>query len=351
MSAPRAGVTGDLVGRLRGAGLAPRVLGGGEAGAAQAGDLEIAVDPGAAAAACASIEALGFKRPESSRVAGEAGVVEYLGLDEATGRLIALTVRENAGVSPGSRGPRAGRERGKGGLMIALVGTRGSGKTTLCDVLLQWLSPRVAVRGVYFGSGDGPVSILRWPLRTLHRVFARRRPAPRGPAAEVPDSAAIPEGRGARALPGFGLVEPIWALLVAREKGRALSEAWRARDDGLVVICDRYPQNEVPGVNDGPLLARWLARRGGLLRRLAAWEGRPYAWAHGHPPDLIIRLRVSEAVARARRPRADAASLRTRRAAVERLTFGAERRIVDVDADAPLDRVVLDVKRCVWGAL
>lgn len=283
---------------------------------------------------------------------------EHLGFDAATGRLV--TARLHAAPPEAKPGGARGEARlpAGGGVMIALVGSRGSGKTTVCEALLRWLSPHLAVRGVYFGSGDGPSSLLRWPLRALHRLLARSGIAREtGPAAVdsrhagAHDPAAEPKARGARAIPGFPLVEPIWALLVAREKRRALKGAWRARADGMVVICDRYPQNEIAGLNDGPFLTRWLEPPRRMLRTLAAWERRPYAWAQGHPPDVIIRLRVSEAVARERRPRADTAAIRSRLAAIERLTFGDSKRIVEVDADDPLDRVILAVKRCVWGAL
>lgn len=296
----------------------------------------------------ASLESLltsmGFKRLR--RAGGKEGG-EYLGFDETTGKLVTLGLRESAGSSHGND---AGRQLAGGGVLIALVGSRGSGKTTVCDALLRWLTPALAVRRVYFGSGDGPVSMLRWPLRTIQRTLAR---GGRGGSDSKPakDRSLEPRTRGARSIPGFGLVEPLWAMLVSREKSRALAGAWRARADGLVVICDRYPQNEIAGLNDGPLLTRWLERSGGLLRFLAGRERRPYSWAQGHPPDLVIRLRVSEAMSRQRRPQAAVTGLTSRIDAVERLTFGDTGKIVDVDADMPLDRVILAVKRRVWGAL
>jgi len=317
--------------------------------------MELVVDGGQTAATGRVISALGFKRLRHQGVS--AGPEEYLGLDDATGKL--LTLRLHAAPPEGRQ--REAREKGmleSGGVMIALVGSRGSGKTTVCEALLRWLSPRLEVRGVYFGSGDGPSSLLRWPLRALQRLLTRSGAAPGAlPAAGdarprgAQERAEGTKARGARTIPGFPLVEPVWALLVSREKRRTLKGAWRARANGMVVICDRYPQNEIAGLNDGPFLTRWLEPPRRLFRTLAAWERRPYAWAQMHPPDLIIRLRVSEAMALERRPRTDLAAIRSRLAAIERLTFGDGGRIVDVDADAPLDRVMLAVKRRVWGAL
>jgi len=305
--------------------------------------VQLRVDGNQLASLESLLTSMGFKR--LCRAGGkETG--EYLGFDETTGKLVTLGLRETAGSS---RGSEAGSLVAGGGVLIALVGSRGSGKTTVCDALLRWLTPALAVRRVYFGSGDGPVSVLRWPLRAIQRALVRGDRS--GGSKPAQEQSAGSKARGARSIPGFGLVEPLWAMLVSREKSRALAGAWRARADGLVVICDRYPQNEIAGLNDGPLLTRWLERSGGLLRFMAGRERRPYEWAERHPPDVIIRLRVSEAMSRERRPRSSVAGLTSRLAAVERLTFGDSGRIVDVDADMPLDRVILAVKRRVWGAL
>src|SRR5207245_5117378 len=53
----------------------------------------------------------------------------------------------------------------QGGAVIAFVGADGSGKSTLVRELAAWLSPKVDVVHLYFGSGDGPASLPRQPLR------------------------------------------------------------------------------------------------------------------------------------------------------------------------------------------
>ena len=47
----------------------------------------------------------------------------------------------------------------------------------------------------------------------------------------------------------------VWALALAVEKRSKMRRARRARNRGMLVLCDRYPQTKILGFNDGPLLA------------------------------------------------------------------------------------------------
>ncbi|HXV62817.1 MAG TPA: hypothetical protein VEK15_19115, partial [Vicinamibacteria bacterium] len=157
-----------------------------------------------------------------------------------------------------------------GGIVIAVVGSDGSGKSTLCRDLRKWLSWKLGVFPVYFGSGDGPSSLVRWPLLVIHRLLAGRRATSKNRA---PSDASKGKARGLRRF------RPLWALVLAWEKRRKLRSAWRARNRGLIVLCDRYPQNQVLGFNDGPLLSEWRTHPSRILRSLAKWEATPYEWA------------------------------------------------------------------------
>ena len=72
----------------------------------------------------------------------------------------------------------------------------------------------------------------------------------------------------------------VWALVLAREKAGRLRAAERARQRGLAVVCDRFPQSQVLGFNDGPLLTPWLESPSALRRRLARYELGVYQSAH-----------------------------------------------------------------------
>ena len=236
---------------------------------------------------------------------------------------------------PQTSGPTS-RTNPRGGLLVAVVGADGSGKSTLTRGLASWLAWKVDARVIYFGSGDGQTSLLRRPLRAGLGLWLALRGSRRRSRAHA--------GIETRA-------RVVWALVLAAEKRRTLRRAWRARNLGIVVLCDRFPQSQVAGLNDGPLLERWRTSRSRWRRALARWEGVPYRWAEAQPPDLVLKLHVSPEVARSRKPDMDLEELERREATVEGLRYPAGTRVVDLDARRPWPAVLLDARRQVWSML
>ena len=142
-----------------------------------------------------------------------------------------------------------------------------------------------------------------------------------------------------------------WAIALSCEKRGKLRRLTRARNLGMAVVCDRFPQSEFPGFSDGPLLAHWRAHRFSLCRALAAWEARPYAEAALNPPDVVLKLTVTPEIAQARRAEMSLAELRRRVRAAQDLQFPPCARVVELNADAPFDVVALQAKEAVWAHL
>ncbi len=258
--------------------------------------------------------------------------------------LIAKLTRPRLGITGPVRRTRPG-----GGVMVAFLGSDGAGKSTLTRALAALLAPKLDVVQVYFGSGDGPGSLLRWPLRVARQLSGRLARFGRGRADTAAGSAGSTAGRPrAGPLRSLGLV--LWALALAVEKRRKLRAAWHARNRGVLVLADRYPQTQLPGFNDGPLLGHWGDHRRGALRALARFEAHPYAWAARHPPDLVVKLSVTAATATQRKPETGAAEVRRRIAAIDTIAFpGAA--VVALDANRPLAEVLEAVERVVWSHL
>ncbi|HEX9848035.1 MAG TPA: hypothetical protein VGB33_06430 [Acidimicrobiia bacterium] len=228
-----------------------------------------------------------------------------------------------------------------GGLVLALIGGDGSGKSTIANELYGWLEGKVDVLPIYFGSGKGRASWLRFPLDLMRKVLRRSRRATRG----SDGTAVMSDEHGA-------LVRAVWALVLAREKRLKIRKSIKARERGFIVICDRFPQTQVSGMIDGTLLDHWMSSESKLLRSLARWEADSYTLADTYPPDLVIRLDVTSETAASRRPEAHRPVLDHRRQVVESLMFkNARFGLRSLDANRDLDDVLLDVKHALWEAI
>jgi len=228
-------------------------------------------------------------------------------------------------------------ERSRRGRIVAVVGADGSGKSTLSRTLAASFGDRREVVHLYLGSGDGPSSWVRWPLKRIKRVLlGAEAPPARRRAVQQAAPRSLLIGRSA------------WALALAQEKRMKLRRAHRAAGRGALVVCDRYPQSQVPGLIDGPLLDAWSASDSGWRRALARWERRPYERAHALQPDLVIRLWVDEETAARRRPGHDHAELVARTRVVESLRFErAELGVVEMDANRPFDSVFAEARAAI----
>ena len=233
-----------------------------------------------------------------------------------------------------------------GGFSVAFLGTHGAGKSTITEEIRNWLGWKVDVYHVYFGSGAGSSSLLRWPMKALLALRRGALVAPR-PGQNRVESAR----QSSRETPSLGWARVLWALALALEKRSKLKRCLRARHRGMIVICDRYPQVQTLGYNDGPLLGAWLDSPSRLRRRLARIEYRVYERASQLAPDLVIRLDVPPEVAVRRRPTESLQELRRRREVVRAIRYGRRCRLLEIDASGPLDEVSLAVKRAIWQQL
>ena len=224
------------------------------------------------------------------------------------------------------------------GVVVAVVGCDGSGKSLLARTLVEHLHD-VPAEFIYFGSGDGPASLLRRPMKTARdRLLGGKSDPARTVRARRRHPAAMNAARA------------VWALALAREKAGKLRRAERERRRGAVVICDRYPQDEVVGSNDGPLLGRWADSDSWWRRRLAEAERRPYREAARSGPDVVLRLCVDISTASARRPELPSAYLAERIDVVGSLGFpGARCGVVELDGGRPADDVFVDACSVIDG--
>jgi len=236
----------------------------------------------------------------------------------------------------------------QGGLLVAFVGLDGSGKSTLVTEITAWLSALVDVVPIYLGSGKGPTSVAR---RLLEGVAALLRPVAPGGDEEGATPAGAAPARGQRSSWLRTCGELLWVVALARERRRRLRQARRARNLGMVVVCDRFLQTQFTDFNDGPAFSHWLDERSWLLRAAARDELAAIRAAELQPPDLVIRLRVNPEVAARRRPTMPLERLQRSAEKIASLRYPPTTRVAEINADEPLEQVLLAVKHAIWESL
>ena len=232
-----------------------------------------------------------------------------------------------------------GRQAPGGGVVVAALGVDGSGKTTVTREVRAWLGSEVDVFPIYFGTGDGRPSLALLPFKLLVPLVSRLLPTrPKGSS----------HGRVTNRAPGplYSTLLMVWAAVLATEKRRKLVAAHRAANRGMVVVTDRYPQDQLRDFNDGPLLPRlrWAPR---WLRQ---YQAGAYALANRLPPDLVLKLAAPVERLAQREPTMNPELIRNRAADLRRLEFPRSR-VVEVDASQPLDAVLRAVKAEIWRLL
>ncbi len=233
---------------------------------------------------------------------------------------------------------------GRSGMLVAVVGGDGAGKSTVVEDLTGWLAKDFRTASVHLGKPPrSALSAVAKGAMTL-AASVKRSPTPSGRAL-----------RASVAVDGGGSMTPrnaarlAWEVLTARDRYRAYRRARRAASNGAIVVCDRFPLDQIR-LMDGAVSAgmRDPARWGSLVRFLAEREQRYYARIAY--PDVLVVLRVDPDIAVRRRPEAPEDFLRRRSEEVWGVDWSATPAIV-VDAGRPKAEVLSEVRSAVWSRL
>jgi thymidylate kinase len=227
-----------------------------------------------------------------------------------------------------------------GGVLVAIVGGDGAGKSTAVADLAGWLSAVFATKTIHLGKPPPHVTTLlvKGPMVVLRQLGRLR--ATRVPAYRLQDSGAP--------FPGHAWL--LWNVLTARDRYLAYRQARRRVIGGGLVVSDRMPLSQLRTM-DGSRTS-WLsgsARLGYLARRLVALEMSYYAKIEA--PDILIVLRVDPAIAVERKlGEDDPDSVRERAGEIFDIDWSGTPAIV-IDAARPRDEVASTIRRIVWSRL
>jgi thymidylate kinase len=216
--------------------------------------------------------------------------------------------------------------------MIAIVGSDGSGKSTVGEALLAWMRERRPTELCHLGKQTGNLgrAIGRWPL--IGQGFEKS-------LVKKADKAKDPKGPG--------LITGLFIYLFSMRRVWRFKRMLRYRESGVVILTDRFPQTEIPGPMDGLALANV---HGPILNWLSRRERKHYDWMVAHKPDLVLRLTVDFETAFARKPDHRPSSLQAKIADLARLKFQGAK-IVDIDTTKPLDQVLAQAKAAIRDLL
>jgi hypothetical protein len=237
----------------------------------------------------------------------------------------------------------------RGGTTVALIGADGAGKSTVAAEVARWLGWKLEARVHYLGSKQ-PSPPTNWlylgfrALRRGHRAACRRlgegSPATR-PIAALRD-----------------LTLALHHLAVGRDRRRHLARARHDAHAGRIVILDRYPlaclsDRAEHRLLDGPQIETVLGPDLWRPARALAGAERGLYRRFGLPDHLVL-LDVDPLVAIGRKPdhRLDVIGTKSRAAAeLAGLAQAAGTPVTRIDANQPLDRVLLDLKARLWDVL
>ena len=228
-----------------------------------------------------------------------------------------------------------------GGNVIAFLGCDGAGKSTTLAYIKKELNKKLDVATIYFGSGDGSSSLLRKPMKMVAKKVGGKG---LGHSVEKEYSEKKKVTLKSRL---YSIAKVLWAVTLAKEKKAKIKNQTKARNNGLIVLTDRYPQTLFAGCSDGPLLSKYEGK--GIMGKIAAWEHRVYASAAMNPPDLTVKLIVPTEVAIDRKPEMTAEEIDTKKKIVMGLKLSDNTLVVDTSR--PFEETRSEILEAIWNIL
>jgi hypothetical protein len=215
-----------------------------------------------------------------------------------------------------------------GGLVVALIGGDGSGKSTCARELVRWLVPVFPAMRAHLGNPPRSVlTLLVGGVLKLQRGIERLLKRPARPEA---------------------ILELLRHVCTARDRYRLYQRIHRFAAGGGMAICERYPieQNRLLV---GPSIPALLPKNAGVVaEQLLLREAAYYERMLG--PDVQCVLRLDPELAVARKPEEPADYVRARgRVIWETDWTGTGAHLVD--ASRPVADVMLHLKSIIWSNL
>lgn len=234
-----------------------------------------------------------------------------------------------------------------GGMAVAIIGADGAGKSTQIKSLMQWLTWKVDAHTYYLGS--------KLPSRRSSVLYSMYRMARRA-------HNMAPRLLGLKNITGR-LQDIILAqhyLSLGRDRYQRYLAGMKRSMAGSVVIFDRYPLESIRseigvGQMDGSRISvAFAGNKSASLGSLAKREKKYYEGIR--PPENLVILNVSPEVSLKRKPDHKLDVVEGKSKLIDQLVALSESetsglKVVNLDADLPLEQVSLELRKNIWEML
>lgn len=226
-----------------------------------------------------------------------------------------------------------------GGLVVSFLGCDGAGKSTTLAYVKNEFNKKIDVATIYFGSGDGSSSLLRKPMKAIAKRIGGKGVG-HSIAKEYNDKKRV--SLKARV---YSACKIVWAVTLAIEKKYKFRDMVKARNNSMLVLTDRYPQTNMPECSDGPLLHRYMNKKG-IFKKIAVWEEKIYKLAKVNQPDLAVKLIVPTEIAISRKPEMTSEEIEQKKSIV--MSMDVADKILVVDTSSPFEKTRSEIMAEIW---
>ncbi len=261
------------------------------------------------------------------------------------GLYIATRIAEKMGISQQLIIRR--RTLNNDGLIIAFLGVDGSGKSTVTQTIISQWEHKIDLAHVYLGTGDGSQTLLWRITKLILLIGGTVKKLIKGHTSnQQVQRSKNKEGNNAPSLSTL-----LYACTSSWDKSQKIRRIQKLRNRGFIIICDRWPQNQVSGINDGPLLSAYKDHNNSLYRMLSRWEEKQFnKFCYTLQPDIAIQLSPSLDTAISRKQEhSDIKDLiSAKMEAFKRIQFPQSVEHKIIDADHPIETVLKNVRDVIW---